>query len=592
MISYILLFLTSLIFLSPKKDELKENNLYSVIFTSFIFTQLLLGAISLLLIHLKISTFPIIILSISIFIFTLFKEKESKKRLMSIRSFILFELKKYFIQNNKNKFENIISNLVTLLLILLFFSSLGPINHPDAADYHVGYPYQYFLKGGFFIDGGLHQGLLGISDYVNLSFIQERSIWLIRPIQIINLPFLILFLSNKTKNNLIALSFLSVPTFLQWSTIGKPIFLSESCLIITFIIWSNLKTKNALKLLIISSIGCIAVKISSLIIIFPISIICGYHFLKNSETSNSYQNTKYILSSKCISLSILILLFLLLDRYLITGNFLYPLLTNIFNKDDQIINEFSNTIVNYGRDKLFILNLFIPTKISSISTSLGPSILFLLIGTFWKSSNILKKGNSLLFLTFAQILLLILFCQGRPDYYAAPLLLILYQAKDIFGWICNSKIRLLFFATLIFQITQILIILLFSIYLNLNSINKYAETMINTAYGYNLSQEIDKNLIGRFLITDRNTRLYYSENYLDYDMMRRCELKNNNKNMKNPREACFQKYDINQVITSNKNYINKNLFECEKISPKRVSRNFLKKQGKYEVSYCKNKILK
>ena len=60
MISYILLFLTSLIFLSPEKDEIKENNLYSVIFTSFIFTQLLLGAISLLLIHLKISTFPII----------------------------------------------------------------------------------------------------------------------------------------------------------------------------------------------------------------------------------------------------------------------------------------------------------------------------------------------------------------------------------------------------------------------------------------------------------------------------------------------------------------------------------------------------
>ena len=74
------------------------------------------------------------------------------------------------------------NNFLTLIII----SSIGPINHPDATDYHVGYPYQYFLRGGLFIDGGLHQGLLGIGDYSNLAFIQENTIWLIRTTNIIN----------------------------------------------------------------------------------------------------------------------------------------------------------------------------------------------------------------------------------------------------------------------------------------------------------------------------------------------------------------------------------------------------------------------
>ena len=158
------------------------------------------------------------------------------------------------INNEDNKFQNFKLYFIAFILFLIFISSFGPINHPDSADYHVGYPYQYFIRGGLFVDGGDDQGLLGLADYANLAFIQENTIWLIRTVQIINLPFIFLFLSNKLKNNILLLTFLTVPTFIQWSTIGKPLFLGESSLIILYLIWNNKKNCHSLKLLILAAI--------------------------------------------------------------------------------------------------------------------------------------------------------------------------------------------------------------------------------------------------------------------------------------------------------------------------------------------------
>ena len=106
-------------------------------------------------------------------------EKNANYKFEIIRNFILIEIKKIKIKT-QNKFNRYTFYLILISLIFILFSSIGPINHPDAADYHVGYPYQYFLKGKFFIDGGLSQGLLGIGDYANFVFIQEKTTWLIR----------------------------------------------------------------------------------------------------------------------------------------------------------------------------------------------------------------------------------------------------------------------------------------------------------------------------------------------------------------------------------------------------------------------------
>ena len=78
------------------------------------------------------------------------------------------------------------------MLISITISSIGPITHPDSLDYHVGYPYQYWLRGKFFIDGGFHQALMGSGDYANLAFIQEKTLWFIRYLQISSLPLITL----------------------------------------------------------------------------------------------------------------------------------------------------------------------------------------------------------------------------------------------------------------------------------------------------------------------------------------------------------------------------------------------------------------
>ena len=75
---------------------------------------------------------------------------------------------KIFIENFKD------NKLIIFITLWLFFISFGPINHPDTITTYAGYPYQFFLHNKHFVDGGLHQGLLGISDFANISFFKKE----------------------------------------------------------------------------------------------------------------------------------------------------------------------------------------------------------------------------------------------------------------------------------------------------------------------------------------------------------------------------------------------------------------------------------
>ena len=174
MFSFIFIYLLSIIILFPKKDELTEGNFYSLILASFSFSHALLGFISLLLITLGLSKIPILIISLLFISITFLSNPKNLYKVQTINNFLKIEIIEFYKNKISSKFQKVFLYITFILLILIFISSIGPINHPDASDYHVGYPYQYFLKGGFFIDGGLHQGLLGIGDYANLSFIQEK----------------------------------------------------------------------------------------------------------------------------------------------------------------------------------------------------------------------------------------------------------------------------------------------------------------------------------------------------------------------------------------------------------------------------------
>ncbi len=591
MFSYLLLLSSSLIILFPKRDEIKEKVFYSLIFSSFSIASLILGSISLSLVLLGFSKFPIFIISFSILFITLIKDKNSLKKIDQIKIFLNSEVRSFFLNIKKDNLQGIYFISLSVLFILIISSSIGPINHPDSSDYHVGYPYQYFLRGGFFIDGGLTQGLLGISDYANLAYIQEKTIWLIRTSQILNLPLLILFLSNKLRNNLYLIAFLSVPTFIQWSTIGKPLFLGESSIIVVYLIWKEYKTNLTLKFFAITSISCISFKISSLIILLPLFIDI---FLSDRNLLNykriKYQQVKIILNSKLFLLSVLILLLLLSSRYLITNNFAFPLLTDIFNKNDQLISDFAMSIRNYKKDNLFILNIFVPTTINLLGVSLGPTILTILCGIFFKKIRNINENNNLNYILATQIILLILFGQGRSDYYVSPLILIIYQSDQINYLIKNFTYKFVFFISLTIQMIIISIILSLSIYTNVMTFIDYDEYMNKMAYGYNLSQEIDTSLPGNIYIKGRDTRLYYPKNYVDDYKMMQCSIDYKESGLKASKDICLEKYNINQVILYQYDYINKDLYNCRNLNVYISSRNFFNRSRKI-MKYCKNKNL-
>ena len=588
MFSYLLLLCSSLIFIYPNRKEIKDYSSYSIIFGALIFAQFLLGFISLLTIHSGHSNFPIVIISIFILLISIIKDKNSLDKFYEIKNFLIFEFN-YFIQKNRtSKTRNLIFYFLISILFLIFISSIGPINHPDAADYHVGYPYQYFLRGGFFIDGGNHQALLGLSDYANLAFIQEKTVWLIRPIQIINLPFIVLFLSKKIKNTILIISFLSVPTFIQWSTIGKPLFLGESSLIILYLIWCNRKTIYSLKLVVLGGICCISFKISSLLIILPIFI----NYLLNISSQNDFKRNlfrdiRYVILSKEFLLSIFILFSLLLNRYIVSENFTYPFLTRIFNKDDILVNQFSNLLSDYGRSNFFFLKIFIPKNISNLATSFGPNIFFLTIAVFTKLLKPKALKDEIFLVAFGQLILLFLFCQGRSDYYVGPLILIIYQANEIKSVFSNLKIRYLFLSSIFIQLFVFSMVLSFSIFLNFLTAKNYSKVMSETAYGYNFSENIDKSISGNILFIARNTRFFYPKNYVDFDQFTKCLINNKNLDLSEYSEKCLKEYKINQVIdTRNSSFINEKKYVCETIKNFYPSRNFIFRK-EFDYKYCR-----
>lgn len=157
MFSYLIIWISTILILFPRKDQVEIKSLYSLLFASFSFAQALLGFISLIFISLGISKFPILISAFFILLLTFVKTKNSLDKLINIKKFIIREINDFFLEKSNSKYQKILFYISLILLILIIISSLGPINHPDAADYHVGYPFQYYLRGEFFIDVNLHQ---------------------------------------------------------------------------------------------------------------------------------------------------------------------------------------------------------------------------------------------------------------------------------------------------------------------------------------------------------------------------------------------------------------------------------------------------
>ena len=188
-----------------------------------------------------------------------------------------------------------------------------------------------------------------------------------------------------------------------------------------------------------------------------------------------------------------------------------------------------------------------------------------------------------------QISFLFIFCQGRADYYLAPIILLFYEVGK--NNLMSNKQIIKYFSSilLIIQAVTVSIFLFFSIFLNFNTANAYEKNMKLSAYGYESSLFVDKSMQGRILFNERNTRLYYPKNYLDKDMMNNCIYENIINGKKEPKKACLRKFNITQIINPWEDVVkDEKNYSCQEIKAYKASRNPLNRK-KYITNYCKKK---
>ena len=327
---------------------------------------------------------------------------------------------------------------------------------------------------------------------------------------------------------------------------------------------------------------CISIKISSLIVCTPILIHIVFDIFSNNQNNlrKKFFIFKEIVLDKSILLSLLLLFTILYSRFIITGNFAFPLLTNIFNKNDILIRNFAEFLSGYRRDGLFPLNIFLPISFNNLASSLGPGIfLILLLQIFESFKNNNKKRNFLFYISMSQIILLIFFCQGRADYYVLPIILAVYSSDNLNQFYKNKFLKFSLNLSIFFQFILIFCFLIFSIKQNIFSILDYEKTMISTSYGFDFSRLIKTKSSGNFYQNViRDSRFFYPSNYISREMMQRCT-QNSSQNY------CFKKYDISQIMTAPNFVIDKTNYNCHKKEFVSGSRNPLNRK-KEQVEIC------
>lgn len=574
----------------------KYNEKFSRLSASLSISVGLLGFIGILISRIKITNFPILIISFSCLLMYLIIYKINLlKKLKDVYFIGILKLKKLL--GAKAFLKAII-----ILVILIFLVSIGPINHVDVVNVYAGYPYLFFKWNRHFVDSGLNQGLLGLGDYANIIFFQENTTWLIRSMQVLSLPIIVVFLL-KNANKLSLFIILTSPVFIQWATRGKAPFLGDSCVAITYLAWKNRNDFDGqyLKLLLIASLMNIGFKISGLLIIFPIAIdVIAYKkliFISYKDNFFSFLNTiKSLIFDPLIILSLIIFTSLLIDRYLVTGNIFYPFLSSFFNPENFEQLNFEKILLNYRRESFFFLFFFIPKNLGYITGIVGPGSAIVIFRTLFRCFNFLnkniKKSNGL-FVAFFQILLLLLIGQGRADYYATPLLIICNSSIpciNIKNLSLDSKslseisYKLTFLISCAVQFIIFLLILFYSFFINTFSLINYDQAMSIYAFNYNTTKIIESNYQSPYVNLLGTTRYFINEEYVEQKKFRRCLA--NKKDSKASLFDCAKIYQIKTIALGEEYKENRNGLQCYNYDINLASRNpFFRKKN--QLNICK-----
>ena len=567
-----------------------DDNVLSKYFTfsvSLSFAYAFLGLVGMILVFTKITYLPLTLILFFILFSLLFRP------FFRTQLFNFFRL--FFYEINTTKKQLIYKKTYIFFYFIIFtllISSIGPINHSDTANIYVGYPYQFLKNNSHFIDGNLNQGLLGIGDFANIFYFKDNTSWLIRSSQFIPLFFVFLLILKRKIPNIIILIFLTSPVFLQWLTIGKNNFLIETCLSIAFLVWEEKKDKKYLVNILSLIFIAISFKVSSILICLPIIFYISYYY--RDEISKFKIGYIFNLLKAPLIISLLSLISILSYRNFLINNPTYPLLSTFFNSGNQQLIDWENTLRGWDRNGLFPLWLFIPKSFGKISFVLGPAnfLLFsIIIFSFFKR---LFVNNVKLVISILQFSLLILFAQGRADYYMSPLIFLIFGFnKDLLFNIRNFIIfdksfltKNFLIITIIIQCLMFFISSLYSIMLLGFVLKDYEMGMNKTAYNFYNSKKIERIASGPVMNKiSGTTNLYFNGNYISNHKFNKCFYYDKTISQDQKYNECVNQLGIKTIIVKKDELKNNPNFLCKSEFLKIVSRNiFLEKR--VDVDFC------
>ena len=588
MISLILTFLIISPFLIFQNKD--SESYYLTFVSSLSLSYATLGFLGLIFVFLKLTFLPLYLILIIIFS-GLISIKTYRNKLNYLFEKSLKEIKCI------NKLENYKKSIkfFYLILLLLLIVSIGPINHSDTANVYVGYPYKFWIENSHFIDGNLNQGLMGIGDFANIFYFQEHTTWLIRTSQFLPLILLFFYMLKSKINNIYMFVFLTSPVFIQWLTIGKNNFLSESCLALCFLVWEKNKDKAYLPYLFSTIFIAISFKISAIIISIPIILYVIFYYRKSLNFFRFKNIFNFISLPLVFSLTVLIVIFLY--RYFLIDNPFYPLFSKYFNPDNQQLFDWEQTLRGWDRKGLFPLWLFIPKTVGKISFVLGPSNLLLIIISIVYYLKSLTSNNARLTVGIYQFIFLLIFSQGRADYYIAPLILVSLGLPSLkisnFKFLSNHfNIKILkgFLSISVFaQLIMFLVSSLYSISLVLYVIYDYEAGMNKTAYNFYNSRKIEQFAEAPvYSAITGMTHLYSNLPFIANQKFDSCFYYDKSIPINQKYKDCMEREGIRTIVIEKDKLKNNKSFSCEKRNLIRASRNiFLEK--KLVVDFCKLK---
>jgi len=508
------------------KGDVDPDDLYTAIFTSLALGYAACGWIGLILIRASLTHVSISLICVTIAVATTTCTRGSAITLKSLGATLLEDLRTIIKPQYGSQYLWRLSGLITILILIV---SIGPINQPDAIDYHVGYIQQFFIHGRNIKDGGLHQGLVGLGDFANLSFIQEHTTWLIRTAQIIALIPLVFFLARHHSKPAFVLTFLLAPVFIGWASVGKPMFLGDTCIAASYLVWRLKPSLRRATMVAITIICGISFKVSAMLITIPILIDMFYWHRRHRKIDRTLQDCCSAPMALLTALACTMLLTLFFYRQDITGNPFYPLASRLFTPHNVQAIDFEEYLRNFSRDSfLFPLSIILPTSLGLLASTLGPCAGLVCIKQIQALQTASNHELHIRVVAIGQIILLILFGQGRADYYAAPLILLIFGSgsieneaiKGLLHWLGKT----IFGALLACQLILFLTMAASSIYQSIAAIFSYETAMSQWAYGYDATNHLSSSPAPHLNLAFRTPRLFYKEDYVDQDRFNLCLL--------------------------------------------------------------------